>query len=60
MEVSPRFWQLERGAYELRVGPDANGDEKPDDIVHRATIAVDGPSEAGFSLPSGRLRSAPF
>jgi len=51
-------WQLEPGLYELTVGPDADGDDAPDHILHSESVSVRRGTRLQVPLPYGQLQMA--
>jgi hypothetical protein len=53
-EVTMRVWELERGAYELRVGPDRNGDDMADETSVKR-VELDRATRLPLELPANAL-----
>lgn len=54
-EVTMRVWELERGEYELRVGPDRNRDDNADAIAETRRLQVDRATRIPLRLSADTL-----
>ncbi len=60
-QLTARLWELEPGAYEVTVGPDADGDGQPDTIAWRGSleapdrVGLRRPADLKFTLPPRTL-----
>ncbi len=50
-EGALRFWQLEPGDYEVKIGPDANDDGVMDSVQSTRTLAIERMASMSVSLP---------
>jgi len=51
--IRARFWQLDAGNCEFKLGEDRDGDDQMDRVLEQRGVSVQGPTECGFSLPGG-------
>ncbi|MBI4024119.1 MAG: hypothetical protein HY360_04005 [Verrucomicrobia bacterium] len=52
--MQARVWQLENGRYQVRVGPDANGDDRMDQPTQKFETDLSRGAAVEFDLPPGK------
>ncbi|MHC4403961.1 MAG: hypothetical protein ACYTG0_30250 [Planctomycetota bacterium] len=55
-EVTMRVWGLAPGEYEVTMGPDADGDDRMDEVVHTATVQVERRTGIPLRLPARKMQ----